>query len=110
MCIIWDTWKINLNSNGKCFLFLSTHTGTEVVLKLRLSSTLSDVKLSVYSKDTVGQCKKKLQAQENVEAFSQRWFYAGKLLGDKMQIEEAHIQPGYIVQVIVNTEKSGMIS
>lgn len=37
------------------------NTGAEIVLKLRLSSTLSDVKLSVYSKDTVGQCKKKLQ-------------------------------------------------
>lgn len=45
-----------------------------------------------------------------MDAFSQRWFYAGKLLGDKVQIEEAHIQPGYIVQVIVNSEKSGIIS
>lgn len=35
--------------------------GAEIILKLRLSSTLTDVKLSVYSKDTVGQCKKKLQ-------------------------------------------------
>lgn len=35
--------------------------GNEVVLKLRLSSTLNDVKLSVYSKDSIGQCKKKLQ-------------------------------------------------
>lgn len=64
----------------------------------------------MYSKDTVGQCKKKLQAQENVDAFAQRWFYSGKLLGDKMPIEDAHIQPGYIVQVIVNTEKQGIVS
>lgn len=35
--------------------------GSEVVLKLRLSSSFSDTKLSVYSKDTIGQCKKKLQ-------------------------------------------------
>uniref|UniRef100_A0A336MFK6 CSON000881 protein n=1 Tax=Culicoides sonorensis TaxID=179676 RepID=A0A336MFK6_CULSO len=84
--------------------------GAEIQLKLRLSSTLSDVKLSVYSKDTVGQCKKKLQAQENIDAFSQRWFYSGKLLGDKMPIEDAHIQSGYIVQVIVNTEKQGNVS
>lgn len=35
--------------------------GTEVVLKLRLSSSFSDTKLTVYSKDTIGQCKKKLQ-------------------------------------------------
>lgn len=99
--------------------------GSEVVLKLRLSSSFSDTKLSVYSKDTIGQCKKKLQvspivekcfslilkfcfvflqSQENVDACCQRWFYGGKLLGDKILIEDAHIQSGYIVQVIVNTE------
>lgn len=37
--------------------------GSEVTLKLRLSSSFSDTKLSVYSKDTIGQCKKKLQVK-----------------------------------------------
>lgn len=101
--------------------------GSEIVLKLRLSSSFSDTKLSVYSKDTIGQCKKKLQvswliqrillmenwtkkksfspqSQENVDACCQRWFYGGKLLGDKILVEDAHIQSGYVVQVIVNTE------
>ena len=99
--------------------------GTEVTLKLRLSSSFSDTKLTVYTKDTIGQCKKKLQvschcspfpsfepsiftshsqAQENVDACCQRWFYGGKLLGDKMMVEDAQIQSGYVVQVIVNTE------
>lgn len=44
------------------------------------------------------------QAQESVDACCQRWFYGGKLLGDKILIEDAQIQPQYIVQVIVNTE------
>lgn len=35
--------------------------GQEVILKLRLSSSFADTKLIVYSKDTIGQCKKKLQ-------------------------------------------------
>lgn len=43
-----------------------SHLGTEVILKLRLSSTCTDVKLPVYSKDTIGQCKKKLQVSDNV--------------------------------------------
>ncbi|KFB44604.1 hypothetical protein ZHAS_00012486 [Anopheles sinensis] len=30
--------------------------------------------------------------------------------GDKMHIDEAHIQPGYIVQVIVNTEKQSSLA
>jgi hypothetical protein len=48
--------------------------------------------------------------QESVDAFCQRWFYGGKLLGDKTIIEEARIQPGYVIQVIVNTEKLGLTS
>lgn len=33
------------------------------MLKLRLSTTLGDVKLPVYSKDTIGNAKKKLQVR-----------------------------------------------
>ncbi|ERL84807.1 ubiquitin domain-containing protein 1 [Dendroctonus ponderosae] len=78
--------------------------GTETVLKLRLSHNCSDIKLSVYSRDSIGACKKKLQSQEGIESSRQRWFYGGKLLGDKLHVEEAKIPPGYIVQVIVNLE------
>lgn len=81
-------------------------TGTETTLKLRLSHNCTDVKLSVYSTDTISMCKKKLQSQEGVEASRQRWFFGGKLLGDKLHVEEAKITPGYVVQVIVNTELS----
>lgn len=42
--------------------------GSEVQLKLRLSSNLSDVKLSVYSKDSIFACKKKLQVSFHVQA------------------------------------------
>ncbi|XP_030756869.1 ubiquitin domain-containing protein 2 [Sitophilus oryzae] len=79
-------------------------SGTETVLKLRLSHTCSDVKLAVYSSDTISMCKKKLQSQEGIESSRQRWFYGGKLLGDKLHIEEAKIPLGYVVQVIVNME------
>lgn len=45
-----------------------------------------------------------LQAQENIEPWRQRWFYGGKLLGDRLLVEEAKITPGYVVQVIVSTD------
>lgn len=35
----------------------------------------------------------------------QRWFYGGKLLGDKLHVEEIKIPTGYVIQVIVNTEQ-----
>lgn len=37
--------------------------GPEVSLKIRMSSSFSDTKLTVYSKDTISQCKKKLQVR-----------------------------------------------
>lgn len=40
--------------------------GEEIVLKLRLSSSFADTKLNAYSKDTIGQCKKKLQVNDFV--------------------------------------------
>lgn len=46
-----------------------------------------------------------MQNQEGLEPSRQRWFFGGKLLGDKMHIEEAKVQPGYVIQVIVNPEK-----
>jgi len=48
--------------------------GTEIFLKLRISSTMTDVKLPVYSKDTVGQCKKKLQVSPAVQLFIDYYF------------------------------------
>lgn len=35
--------------------------GTETLLKLRLSHNCSDVKMAVYSSDSISVCKKKLQ-------------------------------------------------
>ncbi|KAL1122832.1 hypothetical protein AAG570_003158 [Ranatra chinensis] len=79
--------------------------GKEITLKLRLSSTCQDVKLPIFTTDTIGMAKKKLQYQEGLEPSKQRWFFGGKLLGDKLHVEDAKISPGYVVQVIVNPEQ-----
>ena len=47
--------------NNNFFIAEPIDGGTEMTLKLRLSTTLGDVKLPVYSKDTIGVAKKKLQ-------------------------------------------------
>lgn len=44
--------------------------GTEQTLRLRLSTTLGEVKLPVYSKDTIGNAKKKLQVCVTLITFS----------------------------------------
>ncbi|XP_075223615.1 ubiquitin domain-containing protein 1 [Lycorma delicatula] len=83
--------------------------GTEIVLKLRLSLNCQDVKLPVFTNDTIGTAKKKLQSQEGLEPSRQRWFFGGKLLGDKLHIDEANVMPGYVIQVIVNPEQMSRV-
>ncbi|CAH3145063.1 unnamed protein product [Porites evermanni] len=75
-------------------------TGDELYIKLRLSSG-KDLKMTVYTSDTVLKIKKKLHKLEGFEPSKQRWFYAGRMLTDKTTIGEAKIPKGYVVQVIL---------
>jgi len=82
----------------------SSDEGSEIMLKLRLSSNCQDIKMPLMTRDTIAQAKKKLQAKEGIEPQHQRWFFGGKLLGDKLHIDEARILPSYVIQVIINPE------
>ncbi|XP_012675841.2 ubiquitin domain-containing protein 1 [Clupea harengus] len=75
----------------------------EFSLKVRLS-TGRDVRLSASMSDPIGHLKKQLQAQEDIEAAHQRWFFSGKLLTDKTRLQDTKIQKDYVIQVIVNNQ------
>ncbi|XP_063059854.1 ubiquitin domain-containing protein 2 [Engraulis encrasicolus] len=75
--------------------------GQECQLRLRLS-TGRDLRLSVRTTDTVQQMKRRLQATEGVAAGTQRWFFSGRPLTDKMKLDELKISRDYVVQVIVS--------
>ncbi|XP_040604359.1 ubiquitin domain-containing protein 2 isoform X3 [Mesocricetus auratus] len=77
------------------------NSGHESQLRLRLS-TGKDLKLVVRSTDTVFHMKRRLHATEGVEPSSQRWFFSGRPLTDKMKLEELKIPKDYVVQVIVS--------
>ncbi|KAK1164492.1 ubiquitin domain-containing protein 1-like [Acipenser oxyrinchus oxyrinchus] len=76
-------------------------TKQEFQLKVRLS-TGKDVRLSASMTDTIGQLKKQLQVQDDIDPALQRWFYSGKLLTDKTRLQETKIQKDFVIQVIVN--------
>lgn len=76
--------------------------GAEVPVKLRLSHQTKDVKVMVRTTDTVSKVKRMLHEKEGVEPERQRWFFGGKLLNDKLRIEDARIPKGFVVQVIVS--------
>ncbi|KAG7321218.1 hypothetical protein KOW79_015633 [Hemibagrus wyckioides] len=75
--------------------------GHECQLRLRLS-TGRDLRLAVRSGDSVLFMKRRLQAQEGLEASSQRWFFSGRPLSDRMKLHELNISKDYVVQVIVS--------
>uniref|UniRef100_A0A674HMZ9 Ubiquitin domain containing 2 n=2 Tax=Estrildinae TaxID=40155 RepID=A0A674HMZ9_TAEGU len=77
------------------------NSGHECQLRLRLS-TGKDLKLQVRSMDSVYHMKRRLHAVEGVEPGSQRWFFSGRPLADKMKLEELKIPKDYVVQVIVS--------
>ncbi|XP_023322699.1 ubiquitin domain-containing protein 1 [Eurytemora carolleeae] len=75
----------------------------ELKVKVRISLTGLDVKLNLNSTDTISAAKKKLAEQEELPNDSrQRWYYGGKLLGDRTRIGEANIPPNHLIQCIVN--------
>ncbi|XP_048843560.1 ubiquitin domain-containing protein 1 [Brienomyrus brachyistius] len=73
----------------------------EFQLKVRLS-TGRDLRLSASMADSIGQLKKQLQVQEDIDATHQRWFFSGKLLTDKTRLQDTKIQKDFVIQVIVN--------
>jgi len=78
--------------------------GEELKVKVRISLTGEDVRLVLNTRETIGMAKKKLQDQEGIaEPARQRWYFGGKLLGDKLRVSEAAIPQGFVIQCIVNT-------
>ncbi|XP_061817653.1 ubiquitin domain-containing protein 2 [Nerophis lumbriciformis] len=70
-------------------------------LRLRLS-TGRDLRLPVRSVDTVGMMKRRLQSQEGVPAATQRWFFSGRPLTDRLRLDQLNISRDYVVQVILS--------
>jgi len=78
--------------------------GEELKVKVRLSTTGEDVRLVLNTVETIGMAKKKLQDQEGCQEPSrQRWYFGGKLLGDKNKVGDAQVPQGYVIQCIINT-------
>lgn len=67
-------------------------------------STGKDLRLSASMADTIGQLKKQLHVQEDIDATHQRWFFSGKLLTDKTRLQDTKIQKDFVIQVIVNPQ------
>lgn len=61
-----------------------------------------DVRLTASMADSIGQLKKQLEEQEDIDVSRQRWFFSGKLLTDQTRLQDTKIQKDFVVQVIVN--------
>lgn len=84
--------------------------GIETVIKFRLSSTNKDIRLKVRTTDSMLKIKKRLFETEKIEPNRQRFFYSGKMLNDKLKIEDVKIPKGNVIQVIVSPSDTEEIS
>ena len=75
--------------------------GEEMILKVRLSSTCKDVKLSVGSNQSIARCKRRLHQKQELGSVRQRWYYGGKLLPDGLKIGDTHIPPTHVIQCVI---------
>lgn len=80
--------------------------GEEIVVKFRISTSCNDVKMGVFTKETIFSAKRKLANIENIEPSKQRWYFGGRLLSDKLKIEDVKLQGGFVVQVVVSPTQS----
>ena len=80
-------------------------TGEAYPVKFRLS-TGKETKLQVYPSDTVHKLKRIINKREGIAMARQRWFYSGRLLTDKMTVQDADIKKSYVVQIIISEDKS----
>lgn len=94
LCTFWNLVRLSVQP-------LLDHTCAPLQVRL---STGKDLRLSVSMADTIGQLKKQLQAQEDIDAAHQRWFFSGKLLTDKTRLQDTKIQKDFVIQVIVNPQ------
>lgn len=76
--------------------------GEELIVKFRISSLQNDVKMGVFTKESILSGKKRLGISQGFEPRDQRWYFGGRLLQDKCKIEEVKLQSGFVVQVVVN--------
>jgi len=84
--------------------------GVELKVRVRVSLTGEDVRLVINSRDTVAQAKRKLHEQEGVgEPATQRWYFGGKLLGDKQTLGDTGVPSGYVIQCIINVVQFDVI-
>lgn len=60
------------------------------------------MRLTASMADSISELKKQLEEREEIEVSRQRWFFSGKLLTDKMRLQDAKIQKDFVVQVIVS--------
>jgi len=76
-------------------------SGEELIIKIRLSTSTKDVKMSVRTGETIGAIKHRIHTDFGVPPSKQRCFFSGKLLYDKLTIGETKISKGFVVQIVV---------
>ena len=79
-------------------------SGEELIIKIRLSTSPKDFKMSVRTGETISSLKHRVHLEHGVPPGKQRLFFSGKLLYDKLTIGETKISKGFVVQIVVTPD------
>lgn len=77
--------------------------GDPVTLKIRLTTSTKDIKVTVSSTDTVSRVKEVLEKEHNVDGNKITMLFSGKILPDSAIIGQLKIPKGFIIQAIVRS-------
>lgn len=74
-----------------------------MIIKFRVSTLQNDIKMGVFSKESVLSAKRRLSQMHGLpEPKDQRWYFGGRLLNDKLKMEDIKLQPAFVVQVVTS--------
>lgn len=82
-------------------------SGEEILIKLRVSTLSNDIKMGVFTKESVASAKRRLSRIHGLpEPKEQRWYFGGRLLHERLKIQEIKLQQGFVVQVVISSQSS----
>lgn len=76
-------------------------TGDPVVIKIRVSTLSSDIKMTIQAEDKVKDVKRRLEEEHGIPAQHVTMLYSGRVLRDGLYLKPLDIPKGYIIQAIV---------
>ena len=76
--------------------------GGSTSVKVRLSSTGKDIKITLTGTERVRDLKRRLQSEQHIDPKTVTMLYSGRVLGNNVLVKDLAIPKGYVIQAVVS--------